>query len=539
MTGERDPSPLAGEGGPASAGPDEGAPGIGRALRGARGETLRTHAREMRKAPTETEKILWHILRGRRFSGYKFRRQAPIGNYIADFVCYSERLIVEADGSQHAESPRDAARDAWFASEGFRVRRFWNAEILQNRQMVADTLWADLAAPSSVSPSASHLLPRGEKGGAAPVLPFLLAGEGGPASAGPDEGAPREEKRLDGARVETINADLSAGLRLIAARQLSENRGICIEGLKKYGPFDVSGARARAWLKEPLNVNGKPNSNVLRPWINGMDLMRNSSDTWVVDFSGVSLEEATLYEQPFKYVEANVLPVRKDDRAKRTRENWWLFERDRPVLREKLGSLRRFIATPVVSKHRVFVWLDARCLVANLADAIARDDDATFGVLHSRFHEAWALRLGTSLEDRPRYTPTTTFETFPFPEGLTPNIPAKNYADTPRAKRIAKAAKKLDELRRNWLNPPDLIDIVPEVVAGYPDRILPKNAEAAAKLRTRTLTNLYNERPNWLTNAHADLDRAVALAYGWPEDISTEDALARLLALNLERAKKQ
>ncbi len=89
------------------------------------------------------------------------------------------------------------------------------------------------------------------------------------------------------------------------------------------------------------------------------------------------------------------------------------------------------------------------------------------------------------------------------------------------------------------LNPPDLVDIVPEVAPGYPDRILPKTAEAAAKLKTRTLTNLYNERPSWLDSAHAELDRAVASAYGWPEDISTEDALARLLALNLERAEKQ
>jgi hypothetical protein len=114
--------------------------------------------------------------------------------------------------------------------------------------------------------------------------------------------------------------------------------------------------------------------------------------------------------------------------------------------------------------------------------------------------------------------------------------PAEN---DPRAKRIAKAAKKLDDLRRVWLNPPDLVDVVPEVVPGYPHRILPKTAEAAAKLKTRTLTNLYNERPTWLDNAHAQLDRAVASAYGWPEDISTEDALAKLLALNLARAEKQ
>ncbi len=204
-----------------------------------------------------------------------------------------------------------------------------------------------------------------------------------------------------------------------------------------------------------------------------------------------------------------------------------------------MNPLKRCILTPRVAKYRIFVWETQKVLPDSAVVAIARDDDATFGVLHSRFHEAWSLRLGSSLEDRPRYTPTTTFETFPFPENLTPNIPAKNHADDPRAKRIAKAAKKLDDLRRGWLNPPDLVDIVPEVAPGYPDRILPKTAEAAAKLKTRTLTNLYNERPSWLDSAHAELDRAVASAYGWPENISTEDALARLLALNLERAEKQ
>lgn len=115
----------------------------------ARAETLRQRARDMRKEPTDAERALWRLLRDRRFAGYKFRRQVPIGDYIADFVCFSERLIVEADGSQHAESARDARRDAWFAAQGFRVRRFWNADILRNREMVAETLWSDLAAPSS------------------------------------------------------------------------------------------------------------------------------------------------------------------------------------------------------------------------------------------------------------------------------------------------------------------------------------------------------------------------------------------------------
>ena len=145
----------------------------------------------------------------------------------------------------------------------------------------------------------------------------------------------------------------------------------------------------------------------------------------------------------------------------------------------------------------------------------------------------------------PTYTPSTTFETFPFPEGLTPNIPAADYAADPRAMAIAEAAAELNRLREAWLNPADLVVIVPEVVptaapgeepVKYPDRILPRDEAAAKELKKRTLTNLYNERPTWLDNAHRRLDAAVAAAYGWPADLSDEEILERLFALNQERA---
>lgn len=150
----------------------------------------------------------------------------------------------------------------------------------------------------------------------------------------------------------------------------------------------------------------------------------------------------------------------------------------------------------------------------------------------------WSLRLGGwhGVGNDPQYTPRTGFETFPFPEGLTPNVPAGAYADDLRAIAIGDAARRLNELREAWLNPPDLVERVREVVPGYPDRIVPVSPKAAAMLKLRTLTNLYNERPAWLANAHRDLDAAVASAYGWPADIAEQEALARLLALNLERA---
>ena len=253
-------------------------------------------------------------------------------------------------------------------------------------------------------------------------------------------------------------------------------------------------------------------------------------------------EEASLFEAPFEllrelvgsYIEEQKKKLRdkgRDDLADKFtyREAWYLLWRPRPELKNAVRNLRRAIVTAEVAKHRVFVWMDTRIRADKNVTVIARDDDVSFGVLQSRFHRSWSLRLGTSLEDRPRYTPTTTFETYPFPEGLAPNISAKDYESDPRAQAIAVSAKRLDELRDAWLNPPDLIKTEPEVVPGYPDRILPKDTQAAVTLKTRTLTNLYNQRPQWLSDAHRDLDAAVAAAYGWPADISEEDALAKLL----------
>ncbi|MCT2559708.1 class I SAM-dependent DNA methyltransferase [Tsuneonella sp. YG55] len=350
---------------------------------------------------------------------------------------------------------------------------------------------------------------------------------------------------LDGLEVARVHADLSgggSGVDLTKSTRLPQNQSVCFEGLKKYGDFEVPGEVARRWLQLPRNVNGLSNSHVLAPWVIAIDIVRRPLDRWVVDFEdALSLAEAACFEAPFAHVEANVKPTRAKDRNTRTRDFWWRFERSRPELRVRLTGLKRYIATPVVAKHRIFSWVPSSALPSNLLDAIARDDDTTFGILHSHFHEVWSLRMGTSLEDRPRYTPSTTFETFPFPEGLTPDIPAADYAADPRAQAIAAAAERLNTLRENWLNPPDLVERVPEVVPGYPDRILPQDEAAAQELKKRTLTNLYNARPAWLDHAHRALDEAVADAYGWGEDyragtLTDDEVLARLFRLNQQRA---
>ena len=257
--------------------------------------------------------------------------------------------------------------------------------------------------------------------------------------------------RLDGQPVDEIHADLTAtrdhqGVDLTLARRLPANARVAFVADQKGGPFDISGSQAREWLLLPANPNGRTNADVLKPWVNGMDLTRRPAGKWIVDFGWtMSDADAALYEEPFRWVKEHVYPMRSTVRRKAHRERWWRHADPRPGMWAALGNLSRYIATPTVAKHRLFVWCDARICPDHQLIVITRDDDVTFGILHSRFHEAWSLRLGTSLEDRPRYTPTTTFETFPFPDGLTPNTPAADYADDPRAAAIADAAQRLVE----------------------------------------------------------------------------------------------
>ena len=341
---------------------------------------------------------------------------------------------------------------------------------------------------------------------------------------------------LNGKSTQRIHADLTGEtLDLTAVAQLARNGGVAFQGDIKRGPFDIPGDLARVWLCLPANPNGRPNADVLKPWMNGMDLTRRPAGKWIVDFGDcMSESEAALYEAPFAHISRDVRALRQKNQEQESRDFWFRHWRPRPEMWGALRGVSRFIATPAVSKHRLFAWLDTRICPDHQLIAIARDDDTTFGILHSRFHEAWSLRLGTWLGkgNDPRYTPTTTFETFPFPEGLSPNVPAAEYLDEPRATAIAKTAQRLVELRDRWLNPPEWVEWVDEPVSGFPKRAVARSEVAEKELRKRTLTNLYNARPQWLDDAHVALDAAVAAAYGWSPDIPKEDALQALLELN-------
>jgi hypothetical protein len=390
-------------------------------------------------------------------------------------------------------------------------------------------------------------------------------------------------KILDGKAVAEIQPNLSSlSADISTAKKLKANESVGFIGTTKKAPLDVVETVALVLLNHP-NPNGKPTSDVLVPYLNAEDVVRRNANTWIVDFPVVlSQSSAAGYEAAFRHAKEKVYPLRVHHRELVQRKYWWRLARPCPEVKESLQPLSRFLVTSIVSKYRLFAWHEVPVNPDHALAVFAREDDYFFGVLHSCFHEVWALKQGTRLETRPRYTPTTCFETFPFPfaddleeqpENLEAELnAAKHYAHivlreeppprTPDEHRaaIAAAAEELNELRERWLNPPEwTVETILEFPGSadgpwaryvvkpdqngvgtvrYP-RLEPRDAACAAKLKDRTLTKLYNDRPPWLNFAHKKLDAAVAAAYGWPDDLSDEDILQKLLALNLERAAEE
>ena len=372
-----------------------------------------------------------------------------------------------------------------------------------------------------------------------------------------------DKPTLDGEEVLKINADLSNGLDTTGKQYLRANEKLCFMGTTKVGDFDIPQVSAIKMLSA-VNPHGKPNSDVLRPFRNGSDLVQADSERWIVDFGvGTPVESASLYAEPFKHVVDFVKPERLKNNRKTRAEHWWLLGETLPAFRKAIGELPRYIGTARVAKHRLFVWQDSPVLPDSKVIAIAFADDFHFGVLQSLVHKIWTLAMcgWHGKGNDATYNPTECFETypFPFPHDSAEHVgndearlnAAKHYAhialreevppQNPEEHRaaIAAAAKELNALRERWLNPPEWTEekllkfpgsidgpwmryldpktVDPKSGVGtvrYP-RLEPKDADCAAKLKDRTLTKLYNERPTWLNLAHKRLDIAVARAYGW------------------------
>ena len=192
------------------------------------------------------------------------------------------------------------------------------------------------------------------------------------------------EVRLNGQLVDEIYTDLTprrgdAGVDLTAVRGLPENAGVAFMGDTKGGPFEIAGDQAREWLRLPANPNGRTNADVLKPWVNGMDLTRRPAGKWVVDFGWTMSEgDVALYEEPYRWLKDRVYPMRQRNRLEAHRLKWWRHLRPRPEMWGALDGLSRYSATPCVAKHRVFAWCDGRICPDHALIVIARDDDATF-----------------------------------------------------------------------------------------------------------------------------------------------------------------
>ena len=332
----------------------------------------------------------------------------------------------------------------------------------------------------------------------------------------------RETRGTEAREVPTINPDLTASADLTGAQRLKENAGKSFIGVMPGGKFDLPGRLAREWIELP-NPGGVSNSDVLKPYIGGDDITDRNKDRYTVDFNQMPLQQAEKYRRPMQYL----LLEAKDKKGKSPkdskREKWWIYERSRPDMRDVLASLSSFIGTSEVSKYRTFVKIPIEYLPSRTITVIAAEDDQTFGVLNSCIHTLWALRMGTALEDRPRYTPTTCFETFPFPR-----------PDAEQGKAIAEAARFLEQARA--------------FLKTKRDPKLKADSKTSEQDKTLTLTGMYNLLTEYretgrelvagvstLAEAHETLDRAVSAAYGWEWPLSEDEMLSRLLALNLER----
>ena len=399
----------------------------------------------------------------------------------ADLVCYwfeKARALIEAGKVKRA---------GLLATQG--IRGGANRKVLERIKQTGDIFWAQSDRDWILDGATVHVSMVGFDSGIETLL------------------------ELDGRSVAQINPDLTATVDLTQAQRLPENLGICFMGPSPKAPFDIKAELARKMLAAPPNVNGRPNSDVIRPVASAVDLVQRTRNMWTIDFGLMPLETAAQYEAPFEYAKQYVYAIRSKNRRASYAEKWWQYAEARPGIRTALRGKLQYIATPGVAKHRIFVWVKPEVLCNQGTLVFARDDDYFFGVLHSMLHEPWARAMDTQLREAQsgfRYTSTSTFETFPFPWP-----PGQEPKGDPRVQAIAGAARELVEKRDAWLNPPGAGD---------------------AELKKRTLTNLYNQRPAWLTLAHRKLDEAVLNAYGWPHNLSDEDILARLLDLNLQRA---
>jgi hypothetical protein len=316
-----------------------------------------------------------------------------------------------------------------------------------------------------------------------------------------------------------IHSDLTIGPNTTMAVPLKANEGLSCPGVKLHGAgFIVTAEKARE-----LGLGQLPGlDRHIREYRNGRDITSRPRGVMVIDLFGLAAEDVRRrFPAVFQWVFDHVKPERDQNNRESYKSHWWIFGEPRANFRPALKGLRRYIATVETSKHRFFVFLDASVLPDNMLVAIASSDSFTMGILSSRIHVAWALAAGGTLEDRPRYNKTRCFEPFPFPDAAEPQRERIRFL----GEQLDAHRKRRQELHAN-LTLTEMYNVLEELRAG---QVL---SPASQIVHDRGLVSV-------LRDLHDDLDRAVAEAYGWPPDLSTEDILFRLVELNTARAAEE
>lgn len=316
-----------------------------------------------------------------------------------------------------------------------------------------------------------------------------------------------------------INADLTIGTDVKAARPLRANQGLSSPGVKLHGAgFIVSPQTARALGLG--RVSGLERH--IRPYLNGRDLLHHSRGELVIDLFGLTEADVRRrFPAVYQHVLTHVKPERDQNNRTAYRTHWWIFGEPRKDLRPALVGLPRYVGTVETAKHRIFIFIDSTIIPDNMVIAFGLCYPYYLGVLQSKAHLRFSLAAGGTLEDRPRYNKTQTFDPFPFP-AATP---------TQRAE-IGAIAEELDALRKARQ-------------AAHPHLTLTGMYNVLAALReNRALTPAERDihdagHVSVLRALHDRLDAAVDAAYGWPADLSDAEIVARLVALNAERVAEE
>jgi len=319
----------------------------------------------------------------------------------------------------------------------------------------------------------------------------------------------------------TINPDLTVGVDVTSTVPLKANDYICSPGVKLHGAgFIVTPQQADA-----LGLGKRQGlERHIRNYRNGRDLMARPRGVMVIDLDGLSADEVrTRYPEVYQHLLVTVKPERDRNNEEYRRVHWWLFGRKNTLMRGFTAGLPRYVATVETAKHRVFQFLDASILPDNMLVCMGLDDAYYLGVLSSRVHVAWALRAGgwLGVGNDPRYSKSRVFDPFPFP------VPSAPLREDIRA-----ASEELDAHRKARQTE-------------HPRLTLTQMYNVLEKLRVGTTLDADDERINTeglvliLKELHDRLDALVFQAYGWPADLSDEEVIARLVALNKERASEE